>query len=213
MNRFCRFDLRTTDADQARVFYKQVLGHDRSTIWPLHEQARARGAPPHWLGQIGVDDPEATAAAFVACGATQLGPKVSAEGRGTWITVRDPGGAVVALATRSDAPVDVVFHVLSTNDPEAAAKRYREVVGLDLDDRIMIAGIEGRPGVHPHWLFFFPVGDLDAAIATARSLGAKALEPTTMPDGRRTCVLDDPQGAAFGLVSGSPTAAGRPARG
>ncbi len=22
--------------------------------WPLHEQARARGAPPHWLGHIAV---------------------------------------------------------------------------------------------------------------------------------------------------------------
>jgi predicted enzyme related to lactoylglutathione lyase len=215
-NAFCRYDLRTTDADGARVFYTRVLGHDRSAIWPLHEQARARGAPAHWLGQIGVDDPERTAAAFVERGAQQIGPTRPLAGGGTSVVVRDPGGAIVGMSTPSNTPVDVVFHALSTNDAARAETNYRELFGWSLGKPVdafrpfawsegeksvgVIADVGGRTGVHPHWLFFFEVASLDDAIATARSLGGKPLEPAKMPDGRRFCVLDDPQGAAFGLV-------------
>src|SRR5882672_3356246 len=97
MAKFCRFDLRTTDADAARVFYARILGHDRAVIWPLHEQALARGARPHWLGQIGVEDAERVAASFVERGATQLGPTRPTPDGGEAVVLRDPGGALVAV--------------------------------------------------------------------------------------------------------------------
>jgi len=75
---FSRYDLRTTDQDAARAFYTDVVGldfpegkPDQSSVlavWPLHEQARARGAPAHWLGQLGVEDFEATVRRLVELG-------------------------------------------------------------------------------------------------------------------------------------------------
>ena len=55
---FSRFVLRTTDVPAARAFYSSLLGHDRFRVVPLHGKAIARGARPHWLGQVEVEDAE-----------------------------------------------------------------------------------------------------------------------------------------------------------
>jgi hypothetical protein len=56
------------------------------------------------------------------------------------------------------------------------------------------------PGVHPHWLFHFPVADLEAALAAVRARGGRALAPNLLPSGDRVVACEDPQGAAFGLL-------------
>ena len=222
---FCRFDLRTTDADAARAFYARVLGHDRAAVWPLHEQARARGAQPHWLGRLGVADVESAAAAFVERGAVRFGPTGPTADGGQAAVLRDPGGAVVALGTpppsNAQAGVEVVWHVLNTNDAARATQNYRDLFGWTLTERIeagahgsfqqfawhagsesvgAIADIAARPGVHPHWLFVFEVDALEAALAAVRAAGGVVvLEPLVLPGGQRIAVCDDPQGAAFGL--------------
>jgi predicted enzyme related to lactoylglutathione lyase len=224
MKELFRFALRTTDADTARDFYATILGHRRAEIWPLHEQARARGARPHWLGHIEVEDAERAAAAFLERGATPLGPTLSTPDGGRSVILRDPGGAVLALATRSQpdpvAGADVVWRVLNTNDATRAAKNYAELFGwemtalVDLGARGVfqqfawhaggesvgaIGDIAARPGVHPHWLFFFEVDVLDPSLAKARDAGGVVVEVAALPSGRRYAVCDDPQGAAFGL--------------
>lgn len=51
------------------------------------------------------------------------------------------------------------------------------------------------------WLTFFGSADVDATVANAKKLGAKAnMEPTNIPDFGRIAVLVDPQGAVFGVV-------------
>jgi predicted enzyme related to lactoylglutathione lyase len=225
MTKFFRFDLRTTDADGARAFYTKILGHDRAVIWPLHEQALARGAKPHWLGQLGLEDVERAAAAFIARGGTPLGPtRPNAEGDGQMAVLRDPGGAIVAVATspapNAEARVDVVWHVLNTNDAARAKINYADMFGWELTDHVdagahgafqqfawkaggesvgAIGDIAGRSGVHPHWLFYFEVDALDVAIAATRDAGGIVLDSMVLPSGARICVCDDPQGAAFGL--------------
>jgi hypothetical protein len=57
---FCRYVLRTTDVEAGRRFYAQAIGLEvppggtagasALEAWPLHERARAAGAPSHWLG-------------------------------------------------------------------------------------------------------------------------------------------------------------------
>src|SRR6478752_3739232 len=100
MNTFSRFELRTTDADAAREFYVALFG---PAFWSrgidtttLPFQAVARGAVPHWLGQIAVDDVEASAARFVQRGATALGPNTPG---GSRALLRDPFSAIVALSS------------------------------------------------------------------------------------------------------------------
>ncbi len=224
MKNFFRVELRTTDAAGARDFYARILGHDRAVIWTLHEQALARGARPHWLGLLGVEDPERAAAAFVERGAARLGP-TGLRADGSQVAVlRDPGGAVVAVATRpqadAEAGVGVVWHVLNTNDAARATTNYADLFGWVPADRVdlgahgvfqqfawhadgenvgAIGDIATRPGVHPHWLFFFEVDALDPAITAIRAGGGVVVESTTLPSGQRVCVCDDPQGAAFAL--------------
>jgi predicted enzyme related to lactoylglutathione lyase len=226
MNRFCRFELRTTDAVAARAFYAHpdVLGAHPPVIWPLHAQALARGARPHWVGHLGVEDVPATAAAFQARGATALGPAPPTREGGAAVVLRDPGGAILALSTPPAAPPapQAVWCALNTSDAARAAANYAELFGWRLtergalgaagtlqhfswgDDGVSagaIADLAGRPEVHPHWLFFFEVESLEAAVGAVRSNGGVALEPFELPSGRRACVCDDAQGAAFAVCA------------
>jgi predicted enzyme related to lactoylglutathione lyase len=219
---FCRYQLRTTDVPAARAFYQQVLGREDPTVVPLPEQARARGARPHWLGFLAVADVAATAAAFVKRGATLLGPKWAEPGGFEAQGLRDPGGAVVALAHGSASPPrsEVVWHLLNTTNVARAKLDYAELFGwhfeapLDLGPHGLIhpfgwhqgeapvgalMDIAGRPGVHPHWLFAFESPQLDLALGAVRTNGGLAIGPVELPSGDRLAVCDDAQGAAFGL--------------
>jgi uncharacterized protein len=220
LNEFCRFELRTTDVHAARAFYSNVFGHDRAVIWPLHEQALARGARPHWVGYLGVADVEVTLGAFVAQGAQQLGPAPAAAGARA-VVIKDPGGALLALSS-PPAPdavpsLEVSTHVLNTGDIARAIAVYRDLFGWEISERVeqgalrqfcfrpggesvgVFADIAQRPGVHPHWLFFFDVDDLERAMTAASNGGALVVDPIVTLSGERLLVCDDPQGAAFGL--------------
>jgi predicted enzyme related to lactoylglutathione lyase len=168
MTRFFRYDLRTTDVAGARAFYTAVLGNEDARIFQLHEQAIARGARPHWLGYIQVDDVDSTAAAFVARGAMHLGPKwVNPEGLEAAI-MRDPGGAVVALAKpppaqrlvpNASAPgtsaTEVGWRLLHTADVEGAKATYGELFRwafkppLDLGSLGIFHEFSWKPGEPP----------------------------------------------------------------
>jgi predicted enzyme related to lactoylglutathione lyase len=229
---FCRYSLRTTDLEAARAFYAEALGlvlpegmSERSLLeaWPLHERALARGAPPHWLGHLAVDDVEVTMNRLVALGGERLGPTVQAGDGTPFATLRDPFGAVIAVRARSAsaAAAPVVWHQLHTREVEGAWALYHELFGwtheqtLDVPDPVggyrlfawneagAVVGSMGNtarwPGVHTHWLFFLPVHDLDDAAARVRALGGTAMEPVTI-SGMRLVGCEDPQGAAFGLA-------------
>jgi len=226
-SRFCRYELRTTDADAARAFYAGLLGHDRAIIWPLHEQARARGAMPHWLGSIAVDDVpelERISAELVSRGAMMLGPiRPSAHG-GQAAVLRDPGGAIVGLTTRPAEEVasDVSWHVLNTNNLANAIANYATLFGWSIAADAStgphgafhefrwdgaqrasagaMADIAGRPEVHPHWLFFLDVASAGAAVAWTRGQGGTAMDPIQGPAGESIAICEDPQGAAFGVI-------------
>lgn len=224
--RFDRYELRTTDADAAREFYSKLLGHNRAIVWPLHEQARARGAMPHWLGSIGVGDLpnlEQITGELVARGATPLGPvRPAGDGRHAAV-LRDPGGAILGLTTglagESAPTVEVAWHVLNTNQLDDAIANYRTLFGWTIADEPLtgpygafhefgwdtarigaMADVAGRAGVHPHWLFFFSVPSVDDAVAVTREAGGSATEPIATPAGTRIAICEDPQGAAFGVL-------------
>jgi predicted enzyme related to lactoylglutathione lyase len=137
--------------------------------------------------------------------------------------------ASAAVATpppaNAEARVDVVWHVLNTNDVARATANYRELFGWEVTDHVdlgahgvfqrfawhaggatagAIADIAARPGVHPHWTFCFEVDVLEHAIAATRAAGGVVLDPIVLPSGERVCVCDDPQGAAFALRERRP---------
>ena len=238
---FCRYDLRTTDPDAARSFYSDVVGLDfteaRSSdepsvlaVWPLHEQARARGAPAHWLGHIGVADVEAMVHRLLALGSERLGPTVRANDGTAFAALRDPLGAVVAVreSTRRPRRAPVVWHQLHTRDLDRSWAVYSELFGWthtetrDVADPVgghrmfawdgsgksvgSMANTARWPGVHAHWMFYFPVADLEGSLAKVLAAGGRVVASAmVLPNGDRIAPCEDPQGAAFALhQSASP---------
>lgn len=145
---FVRYLLRTTDLDAARAFYEAAIGlalpdgmADRSVVeaWPLHEQARARGAPAHWLGQIAVDDVGDAVAKLVARGCEPLGPALRAQDGTPFATLRDPSGAVFGVRTfpgeGAAASADgedrtrPAWHQLHTRELDVVWSLYSETFG------------------------------------------------------------------------------------
>jgi predicted enzyme related to lactoylglutathione lyase len=163
--------LRTTDAPAATAFYEAVLGHHGDAVYPLHENARARGARPHWIGRVDTDDPETLGGRLLADGGERLGPLP-----GGGYILRDPGGALLGIgAEPTPSAAGVVFHVLRTRDADAAAARYTAACGWAFEApgpdgyRTFawraggvavgaLAGVEHEPHVHPQWLYFFGGG-------------------------------------------------------
>jgi uncharacterized protein len=232
---FCRYVLRTTDPDAARSFYSEAVGLDFTEapssdetsmleVWLLHEQARARGAPPHWLGHIGVTDVDAMVGRLLELGSERLGPMLRATDGTPFATLRDPLGAVVAVraSTRRPRHAPVAWHQLHTRDLDLAWTVYSELFGwthtetLDVADPVgghrmfawdgsgksvgSMANTARWPGVHAHWLFYFPVADLEGSLAKVRAKGGQVLgSPTVLPNGDSLAPCEDPQGAAFAL--------------
>lgn len=211
---FGAYELRTTDVAAAEAFYAAVVGGG-VRIARLPEQAAARGAPAHWLGSLVVPDVEVAVARMLALGGQRLGPPASP-------IVRDPLGSVVAFAA-SGEPGRVAWHELHTTDAARAWAIYGEGFGWtatgSYDPGLGVgpyrtfawtpggASVGGlvesarRPGVHPHWLFYLAVPDLERALAAAIAGGAAHVHgPQPGPTGARVAALDDPQGAAIGLV-------------
>ncbi|ESQ90163.1 hypothetical protein ABAC460_10455 [Asticcacaulis sp. AC460] len=62
-------------------------------------------------------------------------------------------------------------------------------------------GMMNNPLPQQAWLFYFNVGDIDAAVARLEALGGKIqLPPMQVPGGQWAVVAIDPQGAMFGLL-------------
>ncbi|HEY5955975.1 MAG TPA: hypothetical protein VIV60_05455, partial [Polyangiaceae bacterium] len=183
LSRFSRYLLRTTDVAAASAFYDAVLERHGDGIVLLHESAIARGARPHWLGHVDVHHlggVEMVAACFVEFGATRLGPP---PGSGDFVVLRDPGGAIVAVTDSSvGSSAGVVWHQLNVHDAGIVAAQYSALFKWSFTEPFdlgplgrhqgiafgageasigLISDIEGRPGVHPHWLYFFSVASLD----------------------------------------------------
>jgi len=214
VNGFVRWTLRTADADAARAFYDALLEEGAPDVSELPASLRARGAKPHWLGYLVTREIDPSIEAFVARGAARLG---------NGGLLRDPGGAVLALTSSPErSRRDVVWQQLLTSAPERAKKDYGELFGMTMGARVeipqhgafdefawgvgqpsgSIGDITGKPHIHPQWLFFFRATELEQATSHVRTNGGTVIGPTTLPDGRRVAVCEDPQGAQFALMTG-----------
>ncbi|MEZ4428745.1 MAG: hypothetical protein R3A51_13765 [Nannocystaceae bacterium] len=206
--RFTRIVHRAHDVDAARAFYAAVLGEEPAAqleVVLVPKAAAARGAPAHWLGAIGVDDVDDALAQLCARGATQLGPRCD-DGRGVFVTVRDGGGALLALTSTATASGPAVaWSHLDARDAAATFAGYAAIFGWRTTGRLDLgpagevtrfawraggpsvgsyADVAARPGVHPQWLFHLPVSSLHAAQATVRARGGVVLADVTTPGGR-----------------------------
>src|SRR5262249_25132684 len=103
----------------------------------LPEEAKKMGAPPHWMGNVIVDDLKASVAKVTALGGKILVPPTEIPKVGRFGVVADPQGAAIALV-QFDAPMnphdtsktgEIQWNELVTTDNVAALKFYSALFG------------------------------------------------------------------------------------
>jgi predicted enzyme related to lactoylglutathione lyase len=220
----------TRDASAPGMPYTLFAAGEASVcgLMRLSDDARKMGARPAWLGYVGVDDVDATAEQIPRLGGIVHVPPMDIPDVSRFSIVADPQMARFALfkgfKSRQEQPVDldspgrVGWHELFAGDWERAWAFYAELFGwqkADTDVAAMgtyqlfatggqtIGGMFTKPATvpAPSWLYYFNVGDIDAAMGRVKSGGGQLLDgPIEVPGDRWIARCTDPQGALFALV-------------
>lgn len=192
----------------------------------LPPEATRMGATPRWMGYVGVDDVDVTADQFRQRGGAVYVPPVNSN-IGRISVVADPQAATMAVVTglkygqRRTTGLDQVGHVgwheLLAADAKSAFAFYAGLFGwqkagaqpdaanayrmISVGD-IAIGGVFTKPPEVPvpAWLYYFNIGDVEAAAKRAKSAGGKVMDgPIELPGGNWIVRCADPQGAVFAL--------------
>jgi predicted enzyme related to lactoylglutathione lyase len=217
--------------DSPEMRYVIVKAGDTAVggLMTIPEQAAAMGARPAWTGYIeaGGDVDAATESVRQAGGTVHRQPADIPE-VGRFSVVADPQGAMFVLfkpqgAGQSPAPPmtpgHVGWHELYAAEWKSAFDFYASQFGwtktdaMDMGEmgtyQMFSAGGEAIGGMFnkpadvpaPFWLFYFNVGDIDAATQRVTGNGGKVLMgPMEVPGGGWIIQASDPQGAMFALV-------------
>ena len=199
-----------------------------SGLTELSEDARKIGLRPSWLGYVAVDDVDASAERLKQLGGALHVPPTETPNISRFSIAADPQTATIALlkwldggqapSAEFDAPGRVSWHELVAADLEAAFAFYRELFGwqkagadtgpagtyqLFSVGEQTIGGMFTKPVAEPvpFWLYYFNVGDIDAAIRRVTAGGGAILDgPIEVPGKRWIARCADPQGAIFALA-------------
>jgi predicted enzyme related to lactoylglutathione lyase len=245
---FCWVELGTTDAKEAKKFYADIFGWDSNDIpagpdfvytmlqlegkdlaalYPLQEEQKSQGVPPHWLSYVSVSNADEVVVKAKSLGGTVLHEPADVSDAGRMAVLQDPTGATFAVwqpnknigAQIVNQPGSFCWNELVTGDKEKAGKFYTDLFGWNSKDQDMGVGTYtefsngDRPAggmfqitkemgnVPPHWMVYFSVEDCDKSVEKSKSLGAKiVVPPTDIPEVGRFSVLQDPQGAVFSII-------------
>lgn len=199
-----------------------------SGLMGLPEDAIRSGAKPSWVGYVGVNDVDAAAERIRQLGGTVYVPPTSVADISRFAVFADPQAARLALfkwlkrgpgqTTEPGGPGRVGWHELLAADTEEAATFYAELFGwqkvsadgdADADfyqlfsaGEQIIGGMLTKPPTMPgaFWLFYFNVGDIDAAVQRVKAGGGHILfGPIEVPGSNWIVQCADPQGAMFAL--------------
>jgi uncharacterized protein len=195
----------------------------------LSGQAEA-GAPVAWATYVTVVDVGSAVERVQAGGGQVVVEPMDVMALGRMAMVTDPGGAVLSLwqagghvgAGRTGEPGTLCWVELTTRHVSEAVAFYGSVFGwtaAPLEDggtdyhewrrpdgtavagMLPMVGDEWPPGLPDHWMVYFGVVDVDAAVGRCAQLGGTiAVPPTDVPLGR-FAVLADPEGATFSVIA------------
>jgi len=248
-SRFVWYELMTTDMEAAKRFYTKIVGwgtQDMSQpgmtytifnagdapaagLMNLPDDAKKMGAPPSWIGYVGVDDVDASAKK-----AERLGGRVHVQPRdipniGRFAVIADPQGATISLfkGTNPEPPKPPApgtpgragWHELLAIDWEKAFAFYGEMFGWQKADAIdmgamgkyqmfsaggqPIGGMFNKPATvpAPFWTYYFNVEAIEPAAERIKASGGKITNgPMEVPGGQWIVQGTDAQGAMFALV-------------
>jgi predicted enzyme related to lactoylglutathione lyase len=205
-------------------------------LMALPAEARKMGAQPRWTGYVGVDDVDAATDRLKRLGGTVYVPPTDVPDVSRFSVVADPQMATLTLVkwlhpgqeqpAALISPGHVGWHELSAVSWEKAFAFYSELFGWQKADAEVgrmgtyqlfsaagqtIGGMSNKPPTvpMPFWLYYFNVGDLDAAAERVKAGGGKILEgPLEARGGNRIVRCTDPEGAMFALRTGRPETIG-----
>jgi predicted enzyme related to lactoylglutathione lyase len=197
-----------------------------SGLMGLPEEATRMGAMPRWMGYVSVGNVGVMADRLKRLGgAVYVPPTDSNIGRIS--VVADPQNATLALVEglkvgqskrlESNKSGRVGWHELLAVDGEQAFAFYRQLfdwqkadseTGSEMPYQLFSAAGATVGGIYnkqpsepaPFWLYYFNVGDIDAAAERVESAGGEIFEgPLALPGGGWIARCWDPQGAAFAI--------------
>jgi predicted enzyme related to lactoylglutathione lyase len=202
-------------------------GHSTAAINPQREDEAQQGVPPHWNLYVTVDDVDAAAGEVGQHGGQVYAEPFDVFDAGRMTVIADPSGAVVSLwqagtsigAEVVNEPGAMTWADLATPDPEAAQRFFSGLLGWRFDSMseeppYWVISREGRSqggvtrppadqNVPPNWFPYFGVDDVEATAQAARDAGGNPfMGPIDLPNGGRFVLIQDPQGAPFGINSG-----------
>lgn len=205
-------------------------GEEIGRIAPMPSGVPA-GIPPHWMGYVATKDVDGIAKQTMEMGGKVLVPGMDIPGVGRFAVLADPQGAVLAVFSTSEEmpppnrnlPGRFSWGELNTTDWESAWKFYSALFGwkpthsMDMgpelgqyfmfgtDEKESIGGMSNvakSMNLPPHWLHYFNVSDIDAAVEQVKAGGGKVLHgPSEIPGNDWIAQCMDPQGAAFAVYA------------
>jgi uncharacterized protein len=245
---FVWYELMTSDTKAAENFYKAVIGWDAADsgmpgveytmfstkgtrvagLMTVPPEAAAMGARPAWIGYIGCNDVDATAAEIKKAGGRVMREPDDIPTIGRFAVVADPQGAVFCLfkgqgeppaMPSMDTPGLIAWRELHAGDGPSAFDFYsrlfgwRKGQGMDMG-AMGVYQIYGKGDVDfggimtkmpespmPFWLYYINVPDIEAAHGRISANGGKVVHgPTEVPGGMWIVHGLDPQGAFFAVV-------------
>jgi predicted enzyme related to lactoylglutathione lyase len=197
-------------------------------LMTIPEDAVRMGMRPNWVGYIFSADVDETTRSIAAAGGKVYRQPADIPSVGRFSVVTDPQGAMFMLIAPEgeDQPKvapgtegHVGWRELYANDWTSAFDFYAATFGwtkgeaMDMGpmgvyqlfevDGEQTGGMMNKPAAipHPMWLFYFNVGDIDAAAGRVGSAGGQVLNgPMEVPGGSWIVQCADPQGAMFALA-------------
>lgn len=228
---FVWHDLMCTDPSRAAAFYAELFGWTCRNGRFLREGTPLAGIvaldpelgwPSHWLPYVAVQDVDATVGKGMAHGGMPLHPPMDAPDGGRFGVLADPGGAAFGLVRGAAPPAAtgvgaIVWDELLTDD-DAVRGFYAKVLGYGVGAADMgplgagwalKAGGEARASIllsplaaPPFWMPYVSVADLGAAVAKVGAFEGRVLLSAVEIEGiGSVAVVEDPTGAAFGLLA------------
>lgn len=191
------------------------------------------GAPKHahWISHLQVADAHAIAAKVKAAGGKVLKEVTKMGDFGTWAMVADPFGGAFALwqpgkpegtGDFKDKVGTWCWNELMTDQPEKSVEFYKQVGGFEHEAMDMgpmgtyhLLKSDGKPragiakaqapNTPQAWLPYVHVANADQICDRAKKLGAQLKAgPHDIPNTGRYAILQDPLGAAIGILQPAP---------
>jgi uncharacterized protein len=207
--------------------YSMMLreGKHVAAIAPQPQVQREAGMPAVWNNYISVADADASAQRAAELGATVHAGPFDVFEAGRMAVIQDPQGAFFCIWQARDrigaelvnAPGALSWNELSSPDPDASAAFYGGLFGwtfspmedspttylIIMNGEHSNGGIrELNPGTPPHWLAYFAVEDIEAALAQVQSGGGTPIFGPQDIGIAKIAVAHDSQGAVFALYAG-----------